>query len=74
MKIIKPSKNEVFNELRENGCTWCGGKGCECYSRQLKACYEETEKRLEKVVKTEEEINTEIECNKKICEEIFSMI
>ena len=35
-----PTKNEIFNHLRCSGCTWCGGRGCECYSRTLKECFE----------------------------------
>lgn len=56
MKIIMPTKKEVFDNLRENGCTWVGGDGsCSCFSRQLALCYEEAEKRLTKTAYTEEE-------------------
>lgn len=74
MTTIKPTKNEIFNELRLNGCTWCGGHGCECYSRQIKSCYEETEKRLTKTIKTEEEIKEDIAYNEKVWSEIMSII
>ena len=49
MKVITPTEKEVFNSLRLGGCTWCGGQGCQCYSRQLKNCYKEEEKRLTRV-------------------------
>ena len=42
----QPTKSEVFGALRCAGCTWCGGHGCECYSRTLKECYERAEKDL----------------------------
>ena len=42
----KPSRQEVFDELRRQGCCWVGGHGCECRSRQLKSCYEIAEKNL----------------------------
>lgn len=56
MKITKPTKGEVFQELRAIGCCWLGGSGCHCYSRQIKQCYEEAEKRLTKKTLTDEEI------------------
>ena len=56
MKITKPTKREVFQELRESGCCWLGGSGCNCYSRQLSQCYAEAEKRLTKKTITFEEI------------------
>ena len=56
MKVIKPTKQEVFNSLRQGGCCWLGGHGCECYSRQLKSCFELEEKRLTRTEYTEEEI------------------
>ena len=29
MQVIKPTKQEVFDELRKNiGCCWLGGAGC----------------------------------------------
>ena len=39
-------KKEVFSRLCKDGCCWLGGHGCECYSRQLKLCYSEMEKRI----------------------------
>lgn len=56
MKYVSPSINEVYNSLRASGCCWLGGKGCECYSRQLKQCYQAEEKRLTKTVYTDDEI------------------
>jgi len=56
MEIIKPTKNQVFNKLKHDGCSWLGGKGCECYSRQMKSCYETAEKDLTKIIYTAEEI------------------
>ena len=74
MTTIKPTKNEVFNELRAKGCTWCGGRGCECYSRQMKSCYEDAEKRLTKAIKTDEEIKADIAYHEKLWSEIDSMM
>ena len=67
MKEIKPTKQEVFAELRRAGCRWLVGmgKGCECYSRQLVHCYADAEKRLTRHEYTAEEIEAaQIECGK----------
>ena len=53
MKVITPTEKEVFNSLRLGGCTWCGGHGCQCYSRQLENCYKQEEERLTRVEYTE---------------------
>ena len=67
MKEIKPTKQEVFAELRRAGCCWLVGmgKGCECYSRQLVHCYAEAEKRLTRYELTAEEIKEAQEANTK---------
>ena len=74
MKVITPTEKEVFNSLRLGGCTWCGGQGCQCYSRQLKNCYKEEEKRLTRVEYTEEEIREFQEVNKKTWEDIDEVL
>lgn len=57
MEKIEPTKKQVFDELRySTGCCWLGGTGCQCYSRQLCYCFNETKKRLTKTEYTEEEI------------------
>lgn len=71
MEVIKPTKQEVFNSLRNNGCIWLGGHGCQCHNRQLKNCYEEEEQRLTKELKTESEIKRNIEQNKTLWNEIY---
>lgn len=70
MKVIKPTKKEVFDELRLGGCCWLGGRGCECESRQLSSCYAEAEKRLTRIEKTPEEIAQDIIDNKKAMQDI----
>ena len=74
MKVITPPEKEVFNSLRLGGCTWCGGHGCQCYSRQLENCYKEEEKRLTRVEYTEEEIREFQEVNKKTWEDIDEVL
>lgn len=74
MKVIKPTKKQVFDELRNNGCCWVGGSGCECKSRQLKPCYQETEKFLTKIEKTPEEIRQDIEHNQKVVNGYFDLL
>lgn len=71
MKIIEPTKNEVFNSLKMR-CIWLGGKGCECYSRQLKECYESEKRHLTKTEYTEEELDENIKRNTEIWTEILS--
>ena len=57
MQVIKPTKQEVFDELRKNiGCYWLGGAGCQCRTRQLGQCFKETEKHLTKTILPGEEI------------------
>lgn len=72
MKIIKPTKEKIFGYLKNDiGCSWLGGHGCECYSRQIKDCYYEAEKRLTKEIKTKDEINKEVKANKTLWDEIY---
>ena len=73
MKEIKPTTKEVFDELRKE-CCWLGGTGCECKSRQLKYCYNETEMRLTRIAKTPEEIQQEIEHNQQAMREIDNLL
>lgn len=56
MKVVVPTKQEVFNSLRAKGCCWVGGQGCQCYSRQLKDCYCAEEKHITKISYTDDEI------------------
>lgn len=74
MKVIKPTKKEVFDSLRASGCCWLGGHGCTCYSRQLKQCYHEEEKRLKKTVYAEDEIKQMQIENQKAMQEIEKAI
>lgn len=73
MKEIKPTKKEVFDELRKT-CCWLGGKGCECKSRSLKDCYLAEEKRLTRFERTPEEIQQGIEQNKRAMQEIDDIL
>lgn len=70
MTIIKPTKEEVFNALRRNGCCWLGGHGCQCYSRSLKQCFNDEKNRMTKVVYTQEEIAQAQEENNRAMEDI----
>lgn len=70
MELTKPTKQEVFNSLRNHGCIWLGGHGCECRNRQLKGCYEEAEKWLTKATETESEIREAAEHNRAVWDEI----
>lgn len=74
MKVIVPTKQEVFNSLRAFGCCWLGGQGCECKSRQLSECYKAEEKRLTKTLLTEEEIEQAKENNKAAMDELYEML
>ena len=74
MKVVKPTKNEVFNSLRNKGCCWVGGQSCFCYSRQIKMCYDDEEVMLTKVIKTDEEIAEERKINEKVMEELYQML
>ena len=74
MKVITPTEKEVFNSLRLSGCIWCGGHGCQCYSRQLENCYKQEEERLTRVEYTEEEIKEFQEVNKKTWQDIEEVL
>jgi hypothetical protein len=74
METIPPTKEQVWNELRCQGCCWLGGNGCHCYSRQLKQCFAETEKRLTKTEYNEEEIAEKQKRNAKVMEDIDRML
>ena len=76
MKEIKPTKQEVFAELRKQGCCWLVGmgKGCECYSRQLYHCYADAERRLTRHEYTEEEIAEARKDHEKTMRDIKSML
>lgn len=75
MEIIKPTKKQVFDDLRKNtGCCWLGGNQCHCYSRQLCACYNDTERRLTKTILTEEEIKAQQQQNAKAMREIDNIL
>ena len=66
MKVIKPSKEEVWESLKANGCCWLGGNGkCKCYSRSLSECFKAEEKRLTRTEYTAEEIKQKQEQNTK---------
>ena len=57
MQVIKPTKQEVFDELRKNiGCCWLGGAGCQCRTRQLGQRFKNKKKNLTKTILTGEEI------------------
>ena len=77
MQIIKPTKKEVFEEMRKgDGCCWLGGRGCQCYNKSwnIKGCYESAEKRLTKTIYTEEEIAEHTENNKKAMENLNNLL
>ena len=57
MKIIVPTKKEVFEAMKSDGCTWCGGCGCECTARiNMPTCFEITKRNLTRKEYTEDEI------------------
>lgn len=76
MKEIKPTKQEVFAELRRAGCCWLVGmgKGCECYSRQLRYCYADAERRLTRREYTAEEIAEAQKKNAEAVQDIFKCL
>lgn len=76
MKEIKPTKQEVFAELRRAGCCWLVGmgKGCECYSRQIVHCYADAERRLTRHEYTPEEIAEAQKENAKAQDELFKLL
>lgn len=75
MQVVKPTKQEVFDELRKNiGCCWLGGAGCQCHSRQLSQCFKATEKNLTKTILTGEEIKAGQARNAAAMKEIEDML
>ena len=57
MQIIEPTKKEVFEALKIDGCTWCGGYGCECHSKiNMPTCFDIAKKQLTRDEYTESEI------------------
>lgn len=57
MKIIEPTKKEIFQALKMDGCTWCGGCGCECTARiNMPTCFKIAKKQLTRTEYTESEI------------------
>lgn len=74
MITIRPTKQQVFNSLREKGCCWIGGHGCECYSRQICQCYAEEEARLTKSEPSAAEIKQAQEDNERVWREIWDLI
>ena len=57
MKTINPTKKEVFEAMKMDGCTWCGGCGCECTARiNMSTCFKLVEKRLVRKEYTAKEI------------------
>ncbi len=73
----EPTRKEIFDELRKDGCCWLGGQGCECFSRQLCVCFDEKKREMTRAsapAKTPEEIAADIEHNKKVCAEIDAAI
>lgn len=76
MKEIKPTKQEVFADLRAQGCCWLVGmgKGCECYSQTLRQCYADAEKRLTRHEYTQEEIEERQKENAEAVKAIFDCL
>lgn len=75
MKVIEPTKNEIFNEMRCIGCCWLGGHDCECHRKvNWNSCFEETKKRLTVTELTDEEILQGQAHNKAVWDEIYSML
>ena len=75
MQVVKPTKKEVFTDLRKaTGCCWLGGNACHCYSRQLAHCYAETERSLTKTILTDEEISQAQEQNKRSMDAITNAL
>ena len=57
MKIIEPTKKEVFEAMKLDGCTWCGGYGCVCTARiNMSTCFKLAEQRMTRKEYTVEEI------------------
>lgn len=75
MQVIKPTKQEVFDELRKNiGCCWLGGAGCQCCNRQLGQCFKETENNLTRTILTGDEIKAGQARNAAAMKEIEDML
>lgn len=74
MKVVKPTRQQVFNSLREKGCCWLGGTGCECYSRQLGNCFSDEEKRLTKTELSASEIEQSQISHEREWNEIWDLI
>ena len=44
MQVIKPTKKEVFEQMKLEGCTWCGGYGSKSNNKnKYKTCLEQRE-------------------------------
>lgn len=57
MKIIEPTKKEIFKQMKMDGCTWCGGHGCECTMKiNMKVCIEQAKIFLTRKEYSKEEI------------------
>ena len=74
MTVIKPTKQQVFESLREKGCCWVGGHGCACYSRQICDCFVEEEKRLTKTELSDSEIEQSQFLHEQTWKEIWDLI
>lgn len=75
MQVVKPTKQEVFDELIKNiGCCWLGGTGCQCRSYQLVQCFKETERSLTKTILTDEEIKAGQARNEAAMKDIEDML
>ena len=79
MKIIEPTKKEIFEQLKIDGCTWCGGHGCECTMKinmevcieQMKVCIEQEKLFLTKKEYSKEEIE-KLQAKPNVIEEAFN--
>jgi hypothetical protein len=74
MEVIKPTKEQVFESLRADGCCWLGGNKCHCYSRQLRICMADAERRLTITKYTEAEIMERRAENAKFIEELNKIL
>lgn len=75
MKVIEPTKREVFDEMKACGCTWCGGHGCECHMKvNMSGCFNDTKKRLTRTEYTEDEIREQVQENEKAIKEYMEAI
>ena len=72
MKIIQPTKKEIFEQMKLDGCTWCGGHGCECAMKiNMKVCIEQAKEFLTRKEYTEEEI-AKLKTKRNEAEEAFN--